>query len=58
MDDDVMRVIVGLPYVCFTYAGLLARRCERAERLKPGINVADLMFDMQGRHWLSVPNAG
>ncbi|AGZ54538.1 hypothetical protein LAUMK7_02951 [Mycobacterium kansasii] len=53
-----MRVIVGLPYVCFTYAGLLARRCERAERLKPGINVADLMFDMQGRHWLSVPNAG
>jgi len=55
MDDDVMRVTVGLPNVRFTYTGLLAGRSEGVKRLEPGVDVADLMFDRQGGHWVSLP---
>jgi hypothetical protein len=55
MYDDVMRVIVGLPNSRLTYTGTLAGWCEGVERLEPGVEVADLMFNMQGGHWLSVP---
>ncbi len=55
MDDDVMRVIVGLPNTRFTYTGLLAGWRKGVECPEPGVDVADLMFDVQDCHWPSLP---
>ena len=57
MDDDIMRVIVGLPNARFSYTGLFAGRREGVKCPKPSVHVADLMLDVQGGHWVSVPKS-